>query len=279
MTDVLDLRDGTITTSAKLKSLDTTKKFPGHILSPHTVTYDSPSGLAVVEIDGLYAPKSTPPPPPPPSSGPVSGVLVGSQAAKFDFVNDASALGRLSRSWFNGNSQNNIGTDPNNVVQTSNGIELWLRNGKGASINSNPQDAARPGVTFQKGYMEVLATFATLEGQQPSINYHSSNGADNGPSVNGNWLGAPHYFGINRDSQGNVYYDKILERSYTIRDNDAPHYFVANVGANGWCAVWATGFNWPGDGEDDVAEDYGSGRGDGLYLTLHSVTFWNPLGS
>lgn len=75
MTDVVTLPDGsTITLDAKLMSVGG-RKYPGNVLKPFQHVYDTPSGVATVEIDAVYAAPA--PPPPVPSTGRTTWVTPG----------------------------------------------------------------------------------------------------------------------------------------------------------------------------------------------------------
>jgi hypothetical protein len=215
--------------TSKLISYDTSTPHPGHTPVAHRDTLWLPGGTAVVEHD--YTVESVVP------LKPYADLPVGDLIAFYDFVNDPTAFGKLSHSWFNGAPQNGVPTSPLNAVQGPNGIDLWLRNGVGASINTNVEDAAKPGAAFGQGVMQVYATMSSILKGPFTINYHGANGANNGPSVTGNWLDAPHYFTEQRvGSDLTVIYDRTVERTVPVTDGDAPHYFVANVGANFWVA-------------------------------------------
>jgi len=210
---------------------------------------------------------------------PASGVRVGPLARQWLFTGPTAArdFGEWSHSWFNGSEQNGVPTSAGCARLVRAGVALELRGGVGASINTNPKDAARPGFQFAAGYLEWDVLFSTIEGSQPTINYHSAQGASNGTPVPGQHLGRFIKVGVHRTTtRVDVYFDATHERGFAIQDGAAPHYLVANVGARGWSAVWDTGQHWPTTGEDDDAEDYGPGPGapDGVYLTVRAVRAW-----
>lgn len=270
MTETITLPDGaTITQSSRLKSLNATKKYPSNILKPHTITYDTPSGVAVVEVDPVYAP---------PSSGPTPNAPV--TVGKLIFDDEFQSAEQWGTSWANdwfspSGNMNNVRTDPANVAVSGGQLTL-ARSAQfvGALVSTNPSGGARPGFQFTYGYVEARITFASNQdwcawwtngqnwpadgeidiveilGGSFTSNYHATNVTNNGGDVPGNWGTGPHTYGVNRQPRKNdIYWDGQPIRSYSTSDGGSPHYLILNVG---------------------------SGSAEGVQMTVDYVRVWNP---
>lgn len=177
---------------------------------------------------------------------------------------------KWSRSWFNGSTQNGVITDPANVAVIAGNLELTLSSSgvRGASINTNPSDAASPGFTFGYGYAEARVLFpgtgsvglgqtafwtdgqtwpntgeidvAEILSGAFTSNYHSGGAShdgtdhpDNSGTIPGSWAGAFHTYGVNRrPGFADIYWDGALVRTITTFDfpAGAQHYLLLTIG-------------------------------------------------
>jgi hypothetical protein len=71
-----------------------------------------------------------------------------------------------------------------------------------------------------------------------TVNYHSPEGANNGPTVPGNWSNAYHTYGIYRQAgKVTVYWDGVAVRSYSTDDNGQPQTLIFTNGCSGQCTA------------------------------------------
>ena len=170
---------------------------------------------------------------------------------------------KWAASWFNGGSQNNVATSAANVTISGGNLILTKSSSTiGASVNTNPSDAATTGYQYNTGVVEARILFPgngtqiynwaawwttgqnwpttgendiaeVLSAGNMTVNYHSASGAHNQGSVPGYWGDAFHIYTLHRKAtSSDVYYDGTLVKSYATDDSSAPQYMVINVGTS-----------------------------------------------
>lgn len=84
MTIPVSLPDGSTIDLAVTAKLDTSKKYPGHVLKPKTLVYDTPSGQATLTVDADYLPPPSPPASPQPLGPAGQWVLDTTRTSEFN---------------------------------------------------------------------------------------------------------------------------------------------------------------------------------------------------
>ncbi len=169
-------------------------------------------------------------------------------------------------SWFNNGTMNNVSTSSSNVAVSGGNLILTLSSSSvGAMVDSDPHQAST-GFQFGTGYyVEARIYFPGngsniynwpafwTDGQswptdgeidiaeglgQLTSNYHSPQGANNGPQEGGNWADGWHTYAVDRESGMNtIYWDGKIIRSYSTDDGGSPEYLLFNVGCSGGCTT------------------------------------------
>lgn len=181
---------------------------------------------------------------------------------KLLFNDNFTTVDRWGKTWANdwftpSSKMNNVITDPHNVEIVDGKCQLTLRDtGHGALISTNPHGGIKPGFQFEYGYLEWCANVPlnawaalwtdgqdwpengeidiveVLNGGHLTSNYHSSRGSNNGPNTP--MTPGYHVYAVHRQpGKNDIYWDNKLVRSYPTYDDGAPHYLIANIGAEG----------------------------------------------
>jgi hypothetical protein len=213
-----------------------------------------------------HSPSSSPNPSTPPS-GPQPTGTGGTWTLKFDDEFSGASLDRSkwANCWNapNCNKVNNTTSSPSNVAVTGGNLVLTLSSSdSGAAVTTDNHGGASTGYTFGTGVVEARIYFPGdgshcfnwptfwTNGQQSNGNdgendtidilngyayvyYRYGSSTYNQGGVSGYWCGGYHVYTLQRNqTKSYVFFDGILQKSFSTNDNGAPEYIVLNVGAS-----------------------------------------------
>lgn len=200
---------------------------------------------------------------PPVPAGPVPNGPSGKWVQSFGDEFDGTTLDvkKWGPNWYkDGGVQNNVATYAKNVTVVNSNLVLTLAgSNSGALVHTDISGGYKLPVG---GYAEARIKFPgtgtklynwpawwtnSVAGNWPkggehdvaevlsgllTANYHSTDGANNGPRTAGYWGGAFHTYGVHRKTtSADIWWDGQLVRTYPTNDDGSPQMLILNVGA------------------------------------------------